>query len=156
MKRGADLAVRELAVSEVTIAIVEHTYCAFRNGDVNSKAQCQLLYCLNSQRLLLWAVWLVLVELVLQKWCRGGSEREGKTSWRRPGYWQRDSGLRYVKNNQVEDVEIATLPKSTTKTSIAILHWHWVAAFTLHLPVRAATLVVRGLSSLAYCSNAKP
>jgi len=68
MKRGADLAVRELAVSEVTIAIVEHTYCcALRNGNVNSKAQCQLAYGSIDQRLLLWVVCaacLVLCELV--------------------------------------------------------------------------------------------
>jgi hypothetical protein len=78
MKRGADLAVRELAVSEVTIAIVEHTYCAFRNGDVNSKAQCQLAYVLLdwSEPIVVQCGWCRL------SWCFGSGVveevREGK------------------------------------------------------------------------------
>jgi hypothetical protein len=76
MKRGADLAVRELAISEVTIAIVEHTYCAFRNGDVNSKAQCQLAYVLldRSEPIVVQWGWCRL-SWCFGKWCRGGGER---------------------------------------------------------------------------------
>jgi hypothetical protein len=44
-----------------------------------------------------------------------------------------------VKNNQVEDIEIATLPKSTTKTLITIVHWHWAAVVAMHLAGRNAT-----------------
>jgi hypothetical protein len=38
-----------------------------------------------------------------------------------------------VKNNQVEDIEIATLPKNTTKTLITIAHLHWAAVMASHL-----------------------
>jgi hypothetical protein len=53
---------------------------------------------------------------------------------------QRDNGLRHVRENHVEDIEIATVPKITTKILITIVHWHWIAIFASHLAGRAATL----------------
>lgn len=70
------------------------------------------------------------MESVVYVVCVGVVEevREGNTSWLHLGYQPRDSGLRHVKINQVEVSEIATLPKSTTKTLMTIVHWHWAAA----------------------------
>lgn len=33
-----------------------------------------------------------------------------------------------MRDNRVKVNEIATLPKSTTKTFVTIVHWHWIAA----------------------------